>query len=136
MSYTLRTGITRGRIDAGDLGTHEIRNGTLECTGYETAAALVERYSHVNWSNGDPEDGDTSEDSEDSEASFEERVALAEALVQESWQSITSDVKAGEADEFLERLKKEEKRRADRNETEPRGSVISAIEERREEING
>lgn len=56
MSYTLRSGITAGRIDADGLGSFDIRDGELTVEEYATASALVSQYC-VEWPGDDPGPG-------------------------------------------------------------------------------
>lgn len=90
----------------------------------EVAERLVDEYATVEIV--DEDDAGSME--------FEERIAFAESLIEESWQSIVAEIEASEADEYLAQLEKEELRRAERNGTEPRSSVIGAIEERRDAL--
>lgn len=95
---------------------------------YDVADNAVDEYlEHAGWERpaGDSE-GDTSSDDS---MSYEERIVHAETLVQEHWQSVTSQIESGEADEYLDDLEREEKRR-----DSPRDSVLEAIADRREQL--
>lgn len=67
-------------------------------------------------------------DSSGESMEYERRIANAEALATESWQTIVSTVESGDADAYLDELEREERRR-----DSPRESVLTAIDDRRED---
>lgn len=139
MGYTLRAQISTGRIDAGDLGSFEIRDGELEAEDYATAATLVERY-HVEWPDGDPgpeewvdddeypdpdegteaeaDAADVDEESEDG-AEFD----AAEFVDRTPMATVIDDLESGDYDEHLDAIEGEASRRG----------VLDAVSARREE---
>lgn len=121
MTHQLRAGISTGRIDS-DLGSFEIRDGQVEVDDYDTAAALVERYSVVEWPDGDPgapdDAGDEEPESED-DSEFD-----AEAFAGRTPMSkVVDDLETGEYDDHLDAIEA----------AADRVGVQDAIDERREE---
>lgn len=52
--YRLQAGVLVGEIDDEEYGTVEIRGGKCDVADYETAAALVRRYTILEWPDDDP----------------------------------------------------------------------------------
>lgn len=113
-----------GAVRDPESGEHVSLEGDV---GPDVAERLVEEYDGVDYA-------DESDDVDDSSLPFEEQIAFAESLIEEPWQSIVAEVESGGADGYLDQLENEERRRAERNGTDPRPSVTDAIETRREGI--
>jgi hypothetical protein len=148
VSYTLRSGITSGRIDSDALGTFEISDGKLEVDDYETAAALVSQYS-VEWSDEDPkpettvqadevaddgEDGGNASSDTDVTDEDPQADAVSESKPEDSEQfdasefvdrtpmtSVIEDIESGDYDEHLDEIESEANR----------AGVLNALEDRR-----
>ena len=52
--YRLQAGVLVGTIDDEEYGTVDIRGGKCDVADYETAAALVRRYTILEWPDDDP----------------------------------------------------------------------------------
>lgn len=133
MGYTLRAGISTGRIDSDDLGSFEIRDSELEADDYETAAALVDQYG-VEWPDGDPgppesdsdsdsdSDSETEAESDDSDTDSDE--FDAEAFVDRTpMGNVIADIESGDYDDHLDEIEAVAQRQG----------VTNAVDDRRGE---
>ena len=104
---------------------------------YEVADEKVDQYLERGWEHPEEAEGDESPPAATQEADTEESEPDADeaegdgfdaaGFVDDSWQSVTTRIEDGEADDHLDAVEAAERDR----DGEPRSSVIEAVEDRR-----